>query len=262
MMRPGSAALCDGTVWHHRTTPVDHRFERRVSYVWLDPDEPQEVTAQHWLWSHRLPAPARFRRSDYGDGSRRPLGGCVRDLIAVDLGTRPSGAIRMLTQVRRWGWLFNPITVYLAWDDDPDAPVAIVLEVTNTPWRERHHYVAALHPTPSSANARYRARIAKVLHVSPFLDERYEYAIEVTADRRGRLTHLGIDVVRPDTHEIVLETAIWLDPRPVTRRALGHGLRRPLVPTLRVSAAIHVQAMRLWRRGVMFVPHPSRRAAR
>ena len=25
----------------------------------------------------------------------------------------------MLTQVRRWGWLFNPITVYVAWDREP-----------------------------------------------------------------------------------------------------------------------------------------------
>ena len=109
----------------------------------------------------------------------------MRDLIADQLGTRPSGAVRMLTQVRRWGWLFNPITVYVAWDRNPDVPVAIVLEVTNTPWRERHHYTAALQQVPHDGGNRYRARISKALHVSPFLDEEYEYLVELAPDGTG-----------------------------------------------------------------------------
>ena len=259
-MRPGEAALCDGTVWHHRSSPVNHDFEYPVAYVWLDPDAPEHLTSPHPLWSHRHPAPARFRQADYGDGSGRRLSTCVRSLITDQLGFRPSGAVRMLTQVRRWGWLFNPITVYVAWGRNPDVPVAIVLEVTNTPWRERHHYTAALQQVPHDGATRYRARIGKALHVSPFLDEDFEYLVELAPDAHGRLIELAIDAVRPGTEETVLETAISLDPRPVTRRALGRSLRARLAPTHRVSIGIYVEAMRLWRRGVMYVPHPSRRA--
>ena len=52
----------------------------------------------------------------YGDGSARSLGEQVGDALADVLGARPTGPVRMLSQWRRWGWLFNPITVFVAWD--------------------------------------------------------------------------------------------------------------------------------------------------
>ena len=107
------------------------------------PIGPSNSRRIHPLWSHRHPAPARFRASDYGDGTTVGLGDQVRDAVGDVLGRRPDGPIRMLTQVRRWGWLFNPITVYVAWNLGTDGPVALVLEVTNTPWKERHRYAAA-----------------------------------------------------------------------------------------------------------------------
>jgi DUF1365 family protein len=260
MMTPGAPALCEGTVWHRRLSPVEHRFEQPVTFVWLDPDAPEELTSRHPCWSHRRPAPARFRRTDYGDGSKRPLSWFVRDVVEGELGFRPTGPIRMLTQIRRWGWLFNPITVYVVWDRDPERPAAVVLEVTNTPWHERHHYAAALVQRPDDLG-RYRARVTKVMHVSPFLDEEFEYEVELVTETGGRLVALAIDVVRPGTLETVLMTGLSIDPRAVTRRALGRSLRSR-VPTHRVSAGIYIQAMRLWRRGVVFVPHPSRRTGR
>ena len=167
-MNPGPAAICEGTVLHRRLTPVRHEFSYPVSYVWLDPDAPDNLCRHHPLWSATRPAPARFRRSDYGDGSVRSLATQVRADLADTLGYGPDGPVRMLTQVRRWGWLFNPITVFLAWDSEADDPVGAVLEVTNTPWKERHRYPVELRPNgPGSVTA----RTPKALHVSPFLDE-------------------------------------------------------------------------------------------
>ena len=102
------------------------------------PDDPAALCPHHPLWSATRMSPARFRRRDYGDARTGSLGERVRDELAPLLGRRPAGEVRMLTQVRRWGWLFNPITVYLVWDADPQLPVGAVLEVTNTPWKERH----------------------------------------------------------------------------------------------------------------------------
>jgi DUF1365 family protein len=92
----------------------------------------------------------------------------------------------MLTQPRTWGWLFNPITIYLAWEQDVDAgPTAALLEVTNTPWKERHLYAVELQPGPADPGGpRFRARFDKALHVSPFLGERYRYELQVSSSER------------------------------------------------------------------------------
>lgn len=250
-------SLCTGSVHHRRAEPAEHAFDQRVSYVWFDPDHPAAVADRHPLWSATRPAPARFRAADYGDGSDRSLGDQVRDDLAAVLDTRPTGPVRMLTQWRRWGWLFNPITVYLAWHDDPDLPVGAVLEVTNTPWKERHRYATAL---DRRADGHLVAEVDKVMHVSPFLDEQYRYVIEVSHDgddARGTIG-FGIDVVDP-SGAVVLATGMRLAHRPVDRRELGAALRADGFPTHRVSAAIHVQAARLWRKRVPFVAHPSKR---
>jgi len=284
---------------HHRLTPADHRFTYPVTHIWIDPDRPDALFAAHPLWSSRHPALVRFRRRDYLDGTDAPLGEAVRRALASALGQGPTGPLRMLTQPRTWGWLFNPITIYLAWDAAPDGheagdaasdgPVAALLEVTNTPWKERHLYPVALRP--AAGGNRYEATFDKTLHVSPFLDEDHRYHLTVAAapgpDRPGRpsaerrltvtLDVLGGDGAElaprriqgagdvgsndsPRESRVVLATRLVIDQYPVERAVLTQALRHNPLPTHRVSFAIHHQAWRLWRRGVPFVPHPRRRA--
>lgn len=299
-MTPGPPAVCPGTVMHHRLAVADHRFTYPVTHVWIDPDHPDALFGAHPLWSSHRPAPVRFRRRDYLDGTEAPLGDAVRHALAPALGHRPTGPLRMLTQPRTWGWLFNPITVYLAWDapaeapegglaGGPDGPVAALLEVTNTPWKERQLYPLAL--TPNQDAGVYEATFDKILHVSPFLDEDHRYHLTV-ASAPGRTRPNGpsperrvtvtLDVLADDRAEppagciqeaggiestdnspegrVVLTTRLVIDQYPVERALLTQALRHNPLPTHRVSLGIHRQAWRLWRRGVPFVPHPRRRA--
>lgn len=259
-MRAGGAAVCPGEVLHCRLTPTRHEFRYPVSYVWLDPDQPGELCGHHPLWSERWPAPARFRRRDYGLRSAGSLGESVRTELEDVVGRRPAGMIRMLTQVRRWGWLFNPITVYLAWDADPDVPVGAVLEVTNTPWKERHRYAVALASDDDPDGGRtLRGRVAKSLHVSPFLDEEFDYAIRVRHGADGALA-VGIDVVASGADGPTVATELRVQRLPAGRGALRRSLVTNVASTHRVSLGIHVQALRLWLRRVPFVSHPSKRA--
>lgn len=260
VLRPGGPAVCDGTVFHRRTAPTRHEFRYGVSYVWLDPDRPDELTGRHPLWSSSHAAPARFRRRDYGATTHGSLADAARDELAPVLGHRPAGPVRMLTQVRRWGWLFNPITVYVVWDDDQTDrgdqgdPVGAVLEVTNTPWKERHRYPIAL----AREGEWLRARTDKQLHVSPFLDEAHRYDVRLRggADRM----HFRIDVVPDGSDRPILETGVTVDRADADRRTLTGALWRRFASTHRVSIGIHWQALRLWRRRVPFVAHPSKRA--
>ncbi len=254
---PGSAAVCEGQVFHRRNRPAVHEFASRVNYVWLDPDHPEELCGSHPLWSERRMAVARFRSSDYGDGSNVALGEQVRGALTPTLTDRPTGQIRMLTQVRRWGWLFNPITAYVVWNDL--GPVAAVLEVTNTPWKERTVYPIALTADGDRGACRFIGSTRKSMHVSPFLNEENAYAVSLAFPEPDRI-ELSIDVMPCGVAaaQPIVSTHLAVSRQPVTRRALTRTLLSP-VPTHRVTFGIHWHALRLAIKRVPFVPHPKRR---
>jgi DUF1365 family protein len=274
-MRSGGPAVCTGTVFHRRAAPQVHEFRNPIGYVWIDPDRPDDLCAAHPWWSATRPAPARFRRRDYGSTATGSLADAARDELATVLDHRPTGDVRMLTQVRRWGWLFNPITVYVVWDapinradDSSDAdrvfddladpsnePVGVVLEVTNTPWKERCRYPVALRWDGDS----FVGSADKRLHVSPFLDESHRYDVRL----RGGIERieLAIDVVPEGADVPIVVTALDVDRRAATRDELARALRQPVASTHRVSWGIRVQALRLWLKRVPFVVHPRKREA-
>lgn len=259
-MIPGPPALCEGTVVHRREAPAHHQFVRRVSQVWIDPDDPAELCDLHPAWSHRHPAPARFRRSDYGDQPMGSLAEAARGDLGRILGRVPHGPVRMLSQVRRWGWLFNPITLFFVWDQRDNAtpaeqrPIGAVLEVTNTPWKERIRYPLILEANGETLSAEFD----KALHVSPFLTMDHRY--EITVQDRDDTVAVDVDVADPKGHAI-LHTCLRLQRQPATRQLLGKSIRSEPFPTHRVSAAIHSQAARLWAKGVPVIPHPTRSSA-
>ncbi len=289
-MTPGVASVCSGTMYHRRSESAEHSFMNPMSMVWIDPDHPNELCHHHRLYSPSEPAPARFRRSDYGDERTPPLGLLVRDDLEPVLGHRPDGPIRMLTQLRRFGWLFNPITVFLAWDADDDEPVGAVLEVTNTPWHERHRYVVALEAAapnvaaPKAGGPRLTgqaegknapvmltARFAKELHVSPFFGRQYDYLLGIGTGGNDRsdieMHHPGddsadiridLDLVDRATDRVSLTTSLQLVRTPASRRALAKNLWSAPLSTYRVSTGIHTQAARLLAKRVPFVPHPKK----
>lgn len=254
---PGPAAVCAGRVFHRRHRPAVHQFVSRVHYVWLDPDHPEELCRPHPLWSERRMAVARFRSADYGDGSGLTLSQQVRAALTPVLSERPTGPIRMLTQIRRWGWLFNPITTYVVWNHQD--PVAAVLEVTNTPWNERTVYPIALTADGDRGACRFVGSARKTMHVSPFLDEDYDYAISLAFPTPGRV-ELSIDALPTGAGpgQPIVSTHLAVRRQPVTRRVLTRALLSP-APTHRVSFGIHWHALRLALKRVPFVPHPKRR---
>ena len=199
------------------------------------------------------PAPVRFRPRDFFDGSGRPLGAAVRDLVQARLGRRPTGRVHLLAQLRTFGWLFNPLAVYYCWTPDGRALDAIVLEVTNTPWGERHWYVLDAHGDMTTATT------AKAMHVSPFLPMDVDYRITWTAP--GAELHLRIEVERDRAPDLRRRARIAPHDRSTGRRAVAVLARYPMLP-LRVSAGIYAKPRACSSRRVPVYRHPSRRRGR
>ena len=53
-----------------------------------------------------------FRRADFLGDPTVPLDEAVRDLVEERTGRRPTGPVALLANLRTWGWLFNPISLY------------------------------------------------------------------------------------------------------------------------------------------------------
>jgi uncharacterized protein len=250
--RGWTSALYEGQVRHRRLGPVEHGFHSRVSMALLDLSELDEVVSATPLWSSTRRAPVRFRRTDYLDGTDRPLAEALGDLVEARLGRRPSGPYLMLTQLRTWGWLFNPITIYWCSDGGDESPGvggasdrldAVVLEVTNTPWHDRHWYVLDARSTGLAAAP---TRFGKELHVSPFLPMDLDYRLTIAgpADEIS----VRLEVLRDDRP--VLDADLDLRRVELTPAHAVAALVRSPLSTFRVSATIRLQALRLWTKRV------------
>ena len=238
-----------GTAWHDRRRPQSHRFQHRIWWADLDVDQLASLAERSSVLSSARFRPLRVRRADYFGDPSLDLGDTVRDLVEQRTGDRPDGPIRLLAHLRTFGWCFNPIALYFCHDRDGILR-RVVADVTNTPWGERHQYVL-----PATGDGVQDHTEAKSLHVSPFMgmDQRYRFNIDHTPDR----LRVRIDTIEGD--EIPFSAGVDLQARPMTDLALVSTMARHPLLTMRVSLAIHTQAVRLWRKGVPIHRHPDRR---
>lgn len=251
-----ASCLFDAEVRHRRGAPA-HTVRHRYSLALLDLDElPAALRSRRW-WSDR-PAPVWFRRRDYLDGTDRPLRDALSDLVEERLGRRPAGPIRMLTQLRTLGWLFNPLTAYYCLTPDGERIDVLVLEVTNTPWHERSWYV--LDGDDVSGRG---APFAKDHHVSPFLPMDLTYRCR--APIPGALLALRLELSRDVADggsERVLDVDLTGTRREMHDRIPHRTAARRALQTIGVSAAIHAHAVVLAAKGARFHGHPDRRSVR
>ncbi|HEX5053051.1 MAG TPA: DUF1365 domain-containing protein [Planctomycetota bacterium] len=252
---PGVRALHSclyvGTVRHRRFDAVRHDFVVRLYLAYLDLDELDRTFAGRWWWSAARPAPMWFRRRDYFGPPDRPLADAVRDAVEQELGVRPAGAVRVLTSLRCFGYVFNPVSFYYCFDRD-ERLVAVLAQITNTPWGERHHYVVG---APAAGVLPLRAQFAKRFHVSPFQPMEHEYSW--TLGLPGE--HLAVHMENRDSGETVFDATLQAQRWPwSTRNLVAVTLRHPFM-TAKVTLAIYWHALRLWWKKAPFHVHPTKR---
>lgn len=231
-----AVSVYEGTAAHRRLGAHARQFAPRLFLAYLDVDALPAALDAIPGWSARRSAPVHFRPRDFFTGRDDPLGPAVRDLVEARIGRRPSGPIFLLAHLRTFGWLFNPLAVYYCWDQSGTELEAVVLEVTNTPWNERHWYVF------DAREGRGVALAPKGMYVSPFLPMELDYRVTWTTP--GSNLHLDIVVERAGAP--VFAAGLALRRSELTRRsALALLVRYPLAP-LRGSLEIYRKALRLW----------------
>ena len=239
--RAGSAT----GAWSRSST----RFRYRVFMAYLDLDELPEAfvgpaccgprrtrrpcasaaRTTSAIPTSRWPTPSGARRRAHRHAPGRP--GTAADQPALPGPPVQPGELLLLLRPRRRG------------------AEAVVAEVTNTPWGERHAYVLGVR----GADGAVRGRVDKVFHVSPFMAMDHEYELCLTPAGRA----LSVRDRQPQGRR----GALRREPRARTRRrstppACGASCaasRRRRSPSWRASTPT---PLRLKLKGAPYFGHP------
>jgi len=240
------SCLYEGQVVHDRRTPVRNLFRYGV-YMWLvDLDELAALDRRLWPFGADRRALTTIRSRDHlGDPARsiRENVDAYLNLHGIDL---EGGAVELLTNARVLGYVFNPLSVFYC--RGPEGELRCVIAEVHNTHGERHCYL--LQP-----GERGRAEAEKEFYVSPFLtvDGRYRMAFAPPADR------LAIQMSLEQGGERIFSASLTGTRLPLTNGSLAKMLVRYPLMTAKVTTLIHLQGLRLHRRGVAHVrrpPHP------
>ncbi|NQV43186.1 MAG: DUF1365 domain-containing protein [Candidatus Marinimicrobia bacterium] len=248
-----NSKLYTGQVRHKRYKPFIHDFRYKLFMVYLDLSEVDTIVRDSWIYSARHKALVEFRRSDYFGDPKIDLDTSIRHRVAEETGKRPTGPIRMLTQLRLMGYVFNPVTFYYCFDQNDTQVETIVMEITNTPWKERHAYILPPELNLSSEPHRYQYVIDKDFHVSPFMSLDYQYDMRFgVPDEKLFIT---IKNQQPENKKKFVATLQMKQNEFTQFGLLTQLIKFPLV-TFKVVWGIYWQALLLKLKGATFHPHP------
>lgn len=250
-----AAALYFGEVMHARLKPMGHRFGYRVMSLLIDLDRLAEADRQSQLFGVNRAALYSFHESDHGkrDGSslRAHASSCAAD-HGIDL---TGGKVLLLCYPRLMGFVFNPLSVYFCHRAD-GALALMIYEVRNT-FGDIHSYVLPVRPGEAS-DAGIRQQQDKMFYVSPFVEMamRYHFRIQPPAET------VRLRILETDREGPLLSATFSGRRHALTSAALLRSfVALPLV-TLKIVAAIHWEALRLWLKGARLVPRPAAAVAK
>jgi DUF1365 family protein len=258
-----------GTIRHRRFEPIDHAFTYRLFLMYLDLGELPEVLDPFPLFSARRAAPARFRREDFMGDPDRPLDECARDAVAAATGSRPTGPVRLLTGLRYFGHSFNPVSLYYCFAAAGEQVEAVVADVQNIPWGERHPYVLARGERRGTVLSE---ELEKSFHVSPLMGMDQTYSFRASEPGESLAVHIESRPRRGETASEVdnrrlsrsrlndapktFDATLNLRRRELSRGTLARLLTRYPAISLQTVAKIYAQSLRLKVKGAKYHPHP------
>lgn len=243
------SALYAGSVMHRRLRPKAYRLRHTVFWLLLDLDALDALDARLRLFSRNRFNLVSFIDRDHGDQSSEPLRAQVERHLAAAGIEIAGGAIRLFCMPRIFGFGFNPISIYFC--HRPDGSLAALLyEVRNT-FGERHSYLL---PVMDSPDGVIRQDCDKAFYVSPFMDlaMRYEFRVRPPDDT------VSVAVTGSDGGGPLIVAALQGRRIPLTDARLLWLLFTVPLLTLKVVAAIHWHALKLWLKGFRIKSRPPR----
>jgi DUF1365 family protein len=244
--------------------PVKNNFTYDMFMLYLDLDEVPVLFSKKWYTGFDRFGVASFKRADYFEPDNPDLKQAVIDKVnqyAQDDG-QPSMAIkyvRMLTHVRYFNLIFNPVSFYYCFDEN-EKLLAIMSEITNTPWGERHAYVLLIGKDTTDRQYKLKGdrhhvfQFDKQFHVSPFNPMNMQYNWVLSEPTEKLHIHMDNTQQQGDLVEKHFDATLMLE-RYEWQGHFSKSLIQYPFMTVKVVLGIYWQALKLWLKKAPFYDH-------
>ncbi|HLK04672.1 MAG TPA: DUF1365 domain-containing protein [Candidatus Acidoferrum sp.] len=245
------SALYVGKLRHRRFSPKAHSFEYPVFLSMLDVDQiPQLMRGSRWSSYERWNVLSYFESDHFGDPSKT-----LRQRIEAQAAQRgftlPDGKFFLLTHLRYFGYVFNPVSFFYFYDAAGNLR-QMMAEVNSTFGESHNYWLTPENERASAAARRYTSQ--KQMHVSPFMGMDLEYDWIFTEPGDQLVAHMNtLQSGKP-----FFDATLRLTRREWTPAEVRRVLSAYPFMTARVIGAIHWQALKLWMKGVPVFTHPAK----
>ncbi len=245
-----NSCIYAGRMGHYRSTPSPHRFSYRMFMLYLDLDEIDSVFSNRLFWSVNRLNLACFLETDHYIEEGFGLADSIRRLVERETSKSVKGPIRLLTHLRYFGFIMNPVSFFYCHDETDSHIEFIVAEIHNTPWGERHCYVLDCNGQHDVDKKTFT--FSKMFHVSPFMSMQQEYHWTLSQPHAALSVHMR----NYEYGKKIFSAYCHLHRNSVSPANLAMMLIKYPFMTLRVFIGIYWQALCLWLKKVPFHEHP------
>lgn len=268
------SAIFKGHIRHRRFEPTEHAFSYPIFMLYLDLDELPSLFEKKWYCSLSRLNFVRFKREDFLSPNEPCLKKAVLDTVSEKVSPGLANSItsvRALMHLRYLNVVFNPVVFYYCFDAE-EKLIAIVSEITNTPWEERHAYVLPIgedgwdtaNPLPNyslKGKEKHQFEFKKTFHVSPFNPMNMDYRWVFSTPSEKLFVHMDNFLQAPNADSKDAMPSKHFDATLVmTRYDFDKNLAKTLIQypfmTVKVITGIYWQALKLKLKGVPFYDHP------
>ena len=196
-MKKTDSTIITGKVMHQRVLPCNHGFEYPVYYYKFNLKELLDHKLDSAIFGYNKNKLVSIFDKDY---LRNEAGNLKEKLISLfdsfstdkelaNIDYKNFKEIYLVTNCRYIGFVFNPVSFFLCYDQSSELST-IIVEINNT-FEERHTYILT---EPKKVNSKYIFQKEKCFHVSPFFSREGEYKFRFS-DIREKLD-IAIDLVQ------------------------------------------------------------------
>jgi DUF1365 family protein len=242
-------------LWHERLKPKRNAFNYSIYLWYIDLDEIDKLSELKLFSYNRKNIYCLFDKDHFkfldqknhviskekiNYESSKYRGKNTKDKISVmieelNLGFEP-GKIFLLTNLRQFGYVFNPVSFYFCFDQKGTCR-AIFSEVNNTFLDQKMYYTIIKNPNDDI----YKDEQRKNYYISPFIKYDSDLHWEFKIPSRDLL--IRINSVKGDT---ILKTALTGRRKELTNSTLIYLVFEYPLMNFRIIFLIHYQALKLW----------------